>query len=204
MFKKVVVIIIVLVGLGLAVYSFSAKINQEANMDNESQQPLHGVITGVEQGADGVQVALDTDQGSYSVTISIMQAEVFGRFDQIAAGAELEVSGTIIEGMEPPLIVAEHVRVLGSEADYVMNLKGTVTQIELGKDGITATVEASSGTLYQAVISIVTTEIVYIEPADEIQEGTVLNLSGVLMDLGGDYIAVDRVVVNPNTPVDQD
>jgi len=194
MFKKVVLVLIVVVILGLLTYSLIAKTtrSQEVNTDADIQQPLQGTIIGVEQGADGVQVSLETDHGIYSVTISVMQTEVFGRFDQLIVGAEIEVSGMVIGGMEPELIVAKHVKVLGS-LDHLT-----------GKDGITATIETTTGMMYQATISAVTSEIVYIGTEEEIQEGTVLLLSGELMDLIGEYIAADKVVVNPIIPVDPD
>ena len=203
MFKKVILVLIVVVILGLLAYSLIAKTtrSQEVNTDADIQQPLQGTIIGVEQGADGVQVSLETDHGIYSVTISVMQTEVFGRFDQLIVGAEIEVSGMVIGGMEPEIIVTKHVKVLGREVDYVMNLQGVVKEVEQGKDGITATIETTTGMMYQATISGVTSEIVYIGTEEEIQEGTVLLLSGELMDLSGEYIAADKVVVNPIIPV---
>jgi hypothetical protein len=206
MFKRVVFVLIVVVSLGFVVFTLNGKNtgSQEVNSDTDIQQPVRGKITGVEQGADGVQVSLETDNGIYSVTISVMQAEVFGRFDQIIVGAEIEVSGMVIGGMEPEIIVAKHVKVLGSEVDYVMNLQGTVKQVEKGSDGITAIIETINGIIYQATISAVTSEILYIGTEKEIQEGTVLLLSGELMDLGGEYIVADKVVVDPIIPVDPD
>lgn len=202
MFKKAALTVIVLLSFSLAACGSEPNTNQEADMDNDNRESLSGIITNLEQGADGLQVALDTGDAQYSVTISFIKAEIFGRTDQIIEGAEIEVFGTILEGMEPLLIVADQVKVLGSEAEYVMNLEGTVTRIEQGKDGITAAVETSDGAVYQAVISMVTTEIIYVDPADEILEGAELILTGELMDLDGQYIAVDTVVVNPGTPVD--
>ena len=58
--------------------------------------------------------------------------------------------------------------------------------------------------MYQATISAVTSEILYLGTEKEIQEGSVLLLSGELMDLGGEYIVADMVVVNPIIPVDPD
>ena len=73
-----------------------------------------GIITQVELGKDGVQVILQTDDLLYSVTISKIQTEIIGSFDQIVVGAEIEVSGEEIYGMDPPLIVADSVRIIKS------------------------------------------------------------------------------------------
>lgn len=211
MIKKVVLVLIVVLGLallGLALLALTfipiTTASQQVNSETDIQQPLQGTIFGVKQGTDGVQVSLETDNSIYSVTISAMQTEVFGRFDQLTVGAEIEVSGTVIGGMEPEIIVADHVRILGSKVDYVMNLQGTVKQLEQGSDGFTATIETGNGTMYQATISAVTSEIVYIGTEKEIQEGTTLMLSGELLDLGEEYVVADRVVVNPITPADTD
>ena len=58
---------------------------------------------------------------------------------------------------------------LGSEPDYVLNLKGTVTAITPGKDGITAEVEMPDGFIYNVTISYVTSNISYIGEEKEIQ-----------------------------------
>lgn len=206
MVKKSVIVLIIVVGLGLLALSLNTKTadSPEVNPDTDIQQPLQGTVIDVEIGTDGVQVALETAYGIFSVTINVIQTEVFGRFDQIIVGEEIEVSGRVIGGMEPEIFVAEHVKILGSEVDYVMNLQGTVKQIEQGKDGFTATIETTNGVMYQATISAVTSEIHYIGTEEEIQEGTVLLLSGELMDFGGEYISADKVVVNPIIPVDSD
>lgn len=73
-----------------------------------------GIVTQVELGKDGVQVKLLTDDLHYSVTISRIQTEIIGSFDQIVVGAEIEVSGEEIDGMNPPLIVADSVRIISS------------------------------------------------------------------------------------------
>jgi heat shock protein HslJ len=75
---------------------------------------LAGTITHVEQGKDGVQVELQTDDLPYSITISRIKAEIIGSFDQLVVGAEIEVTGEEISGMDPPLIVADSVRIIKS------------------------------------------------------------------------------------------
>ena len=107
------------------------------------------------------------------------------------------VSGPVVAGVEPPLIVADQVTVLGSDPDYVLNLQGTVVGVEPGKDGVTAEIEASDGALYTATISLVTTEIVYIGSEQEIQVGTPISISGELFDLDGAHIAADTAVIRP-------
>ncbi|HSG43855.1 MAG TPA: META domain-containing protein [Anaerolineales bacterium] len=79
-----------------------------------SHPKVTGIITQVELGKDGVQVALQAEDRLYSVTISELHTEIAGSFDQIVVGAEIEVSGEEIAGMDPPLIVADTVRILGS------------------------------------------------------------------------------------------
>jgi heat shock protein HslJ len=81
------------------------------SQDNTLQQ-MYGTITQVETGKDGGQVELETETGRYSVTINALQAEIEGDFEQIQVGTEIEVTGQLIDGMDPPLIVAEHVTVL--------------------------------------------------------------------------------------------
>lgn len=71
-----------------------------------------GIITQVDLGKDGFQVMLQSDERLYSVTISELQSEIDGTFDQIVVGAEIEVSGEEIAGMDPPLIVADTVQIL--------------------------------------------------------------------------------------------
>ena len=93
--------------------SFSG--DQDPLATNDFPAPLQGTITRVDQGTDGVQVELETEDGLYSITISVMQAEIVGQFEEIRAGAKIEVSGRLITGIEPPLIVAEQVKVLGGE-----------------------------------------------------------------------------------------
>lgn len=77
------------------------------------QPKLAGIITQVELGKDGFQVKLQTDKQLYGVTISKMQAELIGSFDQLVVGTEIEVSGQEIDGIDPPVIVADYVRILG-------------------------------------------------------------------------------------------
>ena len=79
---------------------------------NETSHRTRGIVTRVEEGKDGVQVELDTENGLYNVTISVIQAEIEGDFEQIKIGAEIEVTGRIIDGMEPPLMIADEVTVL--------------------------------------------------------------------------------------------
>jgi len=115
LFSLVILIGIVLMGLGRLAFSLNAKNPdpQESNPDVDLSQPLRGTITQIERGKDGVQVELQTEYRSYNVTISRMQTEIIGDIDHITVGTEVEVSGRGIAGMDPPLIVAEHVMVLG-------------------------------------------------------------------------------------------
>ena len=83
-----------------------------AGCATSGKSTLEGVIDQVEIGKDGVQVALLSDDQLYSVTISELQTEIDGGFDQILMGAEIEVSGKEIAGMDPPLIVADTVRII--------------------------------------------------------------------------------------------
>lgn len=85
-----------------------------AGCATSGKSTLEGIITQIELGKDGVQVVLQTEDYLYNVTISQMQTEVNGSFDQLVVGAEIEVSGEEIAGLAPPLIVADTVRVLGS------------------------------------------------------------------------------------------
>jgi len=82
---------------------------------NEPSQQIHGTVTQVETGKDGVQVELDTENGLYNVTISVLQAEIEGGFEHIKIGTEIEVTGQLLDGMEPPLLVAEQVTVLKNQ-----------------------------------------------------------------------------------------
>ena len=59
-------------------------------------------MTAIAYGTDGMQVELRAGDTLYSVTISVIQARVFGRMDQIEEGSELVVSGPIVAGVEPP------------------------------------------------------------------------------------------------------
>jgi inhibitor of cysteine peptidase len=81
----------------------------------EYVRDLRGTVTAIVYGTDGVQVELTAGDTVYSVTISAMQAEVEGRWDRIAEQSEIVVSGPVVAGAAPPLIVAERVTVLGSE-----------------------------------------------------------------------------------------
>jgi hypothetical protein len=83
-----------------------------SSSQNEPSQRIHGIVTQVETGKDGVQVELETEYGFYNVTISVIQAEIERNFEQIKIGAEIEVTGRIINGMETPLMVADEVTVL--------------------------------------------------------------------------------------------
>ena len=103
----------VVLGIGLVAFGLSViPVRQDSNPNTDSPQTLRGTITGIEPGKDGVQIKLQTDNLLYKVTISAVQAEIMGSFDQIALGAKIEVSGQAIAGMEPPLVVAEKVTVL--------------------------------------------------------------------------------------------
>ena len=163
----------------------------------EYVQDVRGTVTRIAYGTDGMEVELTDGTSLYSVTISVIQAQVFGRMDQIQEGSELVVSGPTVVGIEPALVIAEKVTVLGSEPDYVLNLKGTVTALEPGTDGITLGIETPDGTLYTATISLVTTEIVYTGTEDEIQVGTPIWVSGELFELDGPHVKADTAVVQP-------
>ena len=105
-------------GLGVGTYRVAAgDVSAEFTFDVENAEAgagsveyiskLRGTVTEIVQGSDGIQVTLNSGDEAYSVTISVIQAEVFGRFEQIQEGAEVEVSGPIIPNMEPPLVVTE-------------------------------------------------------------------------------------------------
>ena len=83
---------IILAGLGMLAFSVNVRnpFHQDSNPNIEYPQPLRGTITQVEQGKDGIQVELQTDGLLYSVTISKIQTEVVGSFDQIKVGTEIE------------------------------------------------------------------------------------------------------------------
>jgi heat shock protein HslJ len=81
---------------------------------DETTSRIQGIVTQVEIGKDGMQIELETETGLYSVTISALQTEIEGDFEQIKVGTEIEVSGQEIAGMDPPLIVADHVNVVGT------------------------------------------------------------------------------------------
>lgn len=109
-----VIITIFVVALGMLAISPKILFRQGNAPNDGSSQPVRGIVTQVEQGKDGLQVEMFSEGLLYNVTISSMQAEIDGSFDQIVMGAEIEVSGQRIAGMNPPLIVAEYVRVLAS------------------------------------------------------------------------------------------
>ena len=79
---------------------------------DETTPRIQGIVTQIEIGKDGQQVELETETGLYSVTISALQTEIEGDFEQIKVGAEIEVTGQLMDGMDPLLIVADHVAVL--------------------------------------------------------------------------------------------
>ena len=103
--------------LGIVIFLISLTLFGCASLSsqNEPSQEIHGTVAQVETGKDGVQIELETDSGLYNVTISILQAEIEGEFEQIKVGAKIEVTGRIIDGMEPPLLVAEQVTVLRNQ-----------------------------------------------------------------------------------------
>jgi inhibitor of cysteine peptidase len=158
---------------------------------------LRGTVTGVEIGADGLQVELTDGESVYSVTISVMQAEVFGRWEEIEPGAELVVSGPMIPNMEPTLVVAEKVVVVGSDSDYVSNLHGTVTSVVPDAAGLQAEIRADDGTDYRVTFDPKTTELVYLGEESELQAGTSVLVSGELFWLMETRIAADVAVVQP-------
>jgi hypothetical protein len=165
-------------------------------------QDLRGTVTAVEPGADGVQVTLADGETVYSVTISVLQAEVYGRWEEIQPGAELVVSGPVIagpmsSGMQPTLVVAERVAVVGDDSDYVTNLHGTVTDVQASTEGITAEVCTKDGTNYRVTIDPKTTELVYLDEETEIQVGTPVLVSGEMFCLIETRIVADVAVVNP-------
>ena len=86
-----------------------------SSSQNEPSQQIHGIVTQVEAGKDGVQVELETENGFYNVTISVIQTEIEGDFEHIKIGAEIEVTGQLLDGMDPPLLVAEQVTVLKNQ-----------------------------------------------------------------------------------------
>jgi len=103
--------------LGIVIFLISLTLFGCASLSsqNEPSQEIHGTVAQVETGKDGVQIELETDSGLYNVTISILQTEIEGEFEQIKVGAKIEVTGRIIDGMEPPLLVAEQVTVLRNQ-----------------------------------------------------------------------------------------
>lgn len=117
-FTLIAIIGIVLVGLGLLAFSLNILVTdrQVSNPNANNPQHLRGTITQLEQGKDGVQVMLQTDNLTYNVTISRMRTEILGDIDQMKVGTEIEVSGQGIDGMDSPLIVAEYVRILSSSS----------------------------------------------------------------------------------------
>lgn len=164
-------------------------------------QDLRGTVTAVEIGKDGLQAELTSGETVYSVTISVMQAEIFGRFEGIRQGAELVVSGPVVAGMEPPLIVAEKIEVVESGSDYVRNLRGTVTEVQPGPEGLRAEMRADNGTTYVVTFDPTTTEIVYLDANTEIRPGTPVLVSGELFCLlqaqFSPRIAAEVAVVRP-------
>jgi hypothetical protein len=146
-------------------------------------QDLRGTVTGIEIGADGLQVELTSGQDVYSVTISVMQAEVFGRWEGIQQGAELVVSGTVVAGVQPTLVVAEKVTVVESSSDYVTNLHATVTSVAPSPTGLQAEIRADDGTNYRVTFDPATTEVVYLGEGRELQVGTPVRVSGELFRL---------------------
>ena len=110
--KTIILIIIVFVAVVSVIVFRWDHFSSCYRSENKTSQRIHGIVTHVELGKEGVQVELETENGLYNVTISIIQAEVEGDFEQIKIGTEIEVTGQIIDGMEPPLLVAEKVTVL--------------------------------------------------------------------------------------------
>ena len=114
-------ITIIVAVVGMLAFSPKMPFRQDNSTNGGSTQSLRGIVTQVEQGKDGLQVHLQTESLLYNVTISKMQAEIIGSFDQIVVGAEVEVSGQEIAGMDPPLIVAEQVTVLASSSNLLIS-----------------------------------------------------------------------------------
>jgi len=186
----------------LALGAIYAAAQQPETVSGGGGKPGHvedmvGTVVDTEAGTDGMNATVESAGELFSVTISGIHVELFGRWDDIVEGARVQVSGELIDGMEPTWVVADRVIVHGSEPDEVLNLRGTVTEIEPGTDGVTAMLAGSDGTTYSATISGVCTEIVYIGDEETIEVGTRLWLSGELVDLDGPHVVADRVVVDP-------
>ena len=93
----------------------------DASRSQNELTQIIGLVTHVETGKDGLQVELETESELYSVTISALQAEIEGDFEHIQVGAENKVTGRIIDGMEPPLLVAEQVAILRTNEPSIEN-----------------------------------------------------------------------------------
>ena len=105
----------VVAGDASAAFTFDVDNVRADGASVEYVRDLRGTVTAIAYGTDGVQVELTAGDTVYSVTISAMQAAVEGRWDRIAEQSEIVVSGPVVAGVAPPLIVAESVTVLGSE-----------------------------------------------------------------------------------------
>ena len=69
---------------------------------NETRHRFQGIVTQVKIGKHGVQVESEIEADLYSGTFSALQAEIEGDFEQIEVGTENEVTGQLIDGMDPP------------------------------------------------------------------------------------------------------
>lgn len=108
------IIIVFVVVVSVLIFRWE-KFSLGSPSQNENTQYIHGIVTQVEPGKDGSLVELETENGLFSVTISIIQAEIEGDFEQINIGSEIEVTGQLLDGMEPPLLVADKVPVLRNQ-----------------------------------------------------------------------------------------
>ena len=111
-------IILAIVGVsGMILFWWNGKNNiaQDVSSPHDPSHRISGTLTQIESGKDGVQVESETENGHYNVMISITQTEIEGDFAQIKIGADIEVTGQLLDGMAPSLIVAEKVTVLEHE-----------------------------------------------------------------------------------------
>lgn len=128
--------------------------DQKISADESKEQSIKGIIKSTEQGKDGVTALVETNDGDFNITISMIQTELIGSWDAIKVGTEIEAYGELLK-LDAPLIVAEKViisdcktpetdyetvgEIIAFEENGVHILTGDIAEIfNVDKDSVTS------------------------------------------------------------------
>ena len=156
---------------------------------------ISGTVSAIQKGKDGYTATIENAKGKiYHGTISIPNLTNSQLFKPAEIGDTIVVKGDVWKMGKEKQITVREILELKKKNGAEAKISGIVKSVEKGKDGYTAKIKTTEGTIYFAVISI--PNLGSANKYREFKMGESVTLFGEIWKMGGDNRITVRKILD--------